>query len=36
MNLTLRVWRQPSPSAPGRLVEYQAAEISPDMSFLEM
>src|SRR3954452_4611300 len=36
MNLTLRIWRQPSPSAPGRLVEYQAAEISPDMSFLEM
>jgi succinate dehydrogenase / fumarate reductase, iron-sulfur subunit len=36
MNLTLRVWRQPSPSAPGRLIEYQAAEISPDMSFLEM
>ena len=36
MNLTLRIWRQPSPNAPGRLVEYDAAEISPDMSFLEM
>jgi succinate dehydrogenase / fumarate reductase iron-sulfur subunit len=36
VNLTLRVWRQPASTAPGRLVEYQAAEISPDMSFLEM
>ena len=36
MNLTLRIWRQPAPSAPGRLVEYPATEISPDMSFLEM
>jgi succinate dehydrogenase / fumarate reductase iron-sulfur subunit len=36
VNLTLRVWRQASASAPGRLVDYQAAGISPDMSFLEM
>jgi succinate dehydrogenase / fumarate reductase iron-sulfur subunit len=36
MNLTLKVWRQPGPSAPGRLVEYKAENISPDMSFLEM
>ena len=36
MNLTLRVWRQASPSAQGRLVDYKAANISPDMSFLEM
>ena len=36
MNLTLRIWRQAGPSAPGRLVEYPAAEINPDMSFLEM
>ena len=36
MNLTLRVWRQASPSAQGRLVDYRAANISPDMSFLEM
>ena len=36
MNLTLRVWRQPGPNAPGRLVDYKAEGISPDMSFLEM
>lgn len=36
MNLTLHVWRQPAPGAPGAMVRYEAAEISPDMSFLEM
>jgi succinate dehydrogenase iron-sulfur subunit len=36
MNLTLKVWRQPSPKAEGRLVEYKATGITPDMSFLEM
>jgi succinate dehydrogenase / fumarate reductase iron-sulfur subunit len=36
MNLTLRVWRQPAPNAQGRLVEYKAAGITADMSFLEM
>jgi succinate dehydrogenase / fumarate reductase iron-sulfur subunit len=36
MNLTLRVWRQAGPSASGALQEYQATEVSPDMSFLEM
>jgi succinate dehydrogenase / fumarate reductase iron-sulfur subunit len=36
MNLTLRVWRQAGPDAPGRLVEYQAGNILPAMSFLEM
>ncbi|HMN09873.1 MAG TPA: succinate dehydrogenase/fumarate reductase iron-sulfur subunit [Gemmatimonadaceae bacterium] len=36
MNLTLRVWRQPGPSAAGKFVEYQARDISTDMSFLEM
>jgi succinate dehydrogenase / fumarate reductase iron-sulfur subunit len=36
MNLTLKVWRQPSASAAGRLVEYKATGITPDMSFLEM
>jgi succinate dehydrogenase / fumarate reductase iron-sulfur subunit len=36
MDLTLRVWRQPGPADPGRFEEYQAAGISPDMSFLEM
>ena len=36
MNVTLRIWRQPGPSAPGRLLEYEARDISPDASFLEM
>ncbi len=36
MNLKLRVWRQAGPSAEGRMVEYAAHDISPDMSFLEM
>lgn len=36
MNLTLKVWRQAGPNAPGRLVNYAAANIHPDMSFVEM
>lgn len=36
MNLTLHVWRQKNPAAPGRMVRYDARDISPDMSFLEM
>ncbi|HEU5041887.1 MAG TPA: 2Fe-2S iron-sulfur cluster-binding protein, partial [Gemmatimonadales bacterium] len=36
MNLTLHVWRQPAPGAAGQMVRYEAADISPDMSFLEM
>ncbi len=36
MNLTLFVWRQPAAGAAGQLVRYEAPEISPDMSFLEM
>jgi succinate dehydrogenase iron-sulfur subunit len=36
MNLTLYVWRQPAPAAPGRLMQYEATGLSPDMSFLEM
>jgi succinate dehydrogenase / fumarate reductase, iron-sulfur subunit len=36
MNLTLKVWRQPAPNAAGRLIEYKATGIIPDMSFLEM
>lgn len=36
MKLTLRVWRQPGPTAPGAFHEYQATDVSPDMSFLEM
>jgi succinate dehydrogenase / fumarate reductase iron-sulfur subunit len=36
MNLILHVWRQPSPNVAGRFVRYEAREVSPDMSFLEM
>ena len=36
MDLTLKVWRQADRTATGRMVTYQAADISPDMSFLEM
>ena len=36
MHLRLRVWRQAGPSDQGRMVEYDAPDISPDMSFLEM
>jgi succinate dehydrogenase / fumarate reductase, iron-sulfur subunit len=36
VNLTLRIWRQTGPGTPGRMVEYEARDISPDMSFLEM
>jgi succinate dehydrogenase / fumarate reductase, iron-sulfur subunit len=36
MNLKLRVWRQKNANTPGKFVEYDAKEISPDMSFLEM
>jgi succinate dehydrogenase / fumarate reductase iron-sulfur subunit len=36
MNLTLKVWRQKGPDAPGALVEYKVAGVSPDQSFLEM
>jgi succinate dehydrogenase / fumarate reductase, iron-sulfur subunit len=36
MRLTLHVWRQPAAKAAGRFVTYDAPEISPDMSFLEM
>ena len=36
MNLTLNVWRQKDARTPGRFVTYEAHEISPDMSFLEM
>jgi succinate dehydrogenase / fumarate reductase iron-sulfur subunit len=36
MQITLKVWRQAGPDAPGSLVEYQAADVSPEMSFLEM
>jgi succinate dehydrogenase / fumarate reductase iron-sulfur subunit len=36
MNLTLQVWRQAGPNVGGKMVEYPAKNISPDMSFLEM
>src|SRR5437764_10900042 len=36
MHLTLRVWRQRNASAEGEFVEYDAPDISADMSFLEM
>jgi succinate dehydrogenase / fumarate reductase iron-sulfur subunit len=36
MNLTLRVWRQKNSQSTGKLVDYAAKNISPDMSFLEM
>jgi succinate dehydrogenase / fumarate reductase, iron-sulfur subunit len=36
MRITLRVWRQAGPAKPGKLVEYVAGHVSPDMSFLEM
>ena len=36
INLTVRVWRQAGPDAPGKFESYTAREISTDMSFLEM
>ncbi len=36
INLTLHVWRQASRGSAGRLVTYQARNISTDASFLEM
>jgi len=36
MKLTLKVWRQPGPTAPGRFVTYELRDLSPDISFLEM
>ena len=36
LDLTLRIWRQESPSAPGALRSYDVPGISEDMSFLEM
>jgi len=34
--VTLRVWRQSNPATPGKFVDYPAADVNPDMSFLEM
>jgi succinate dehydrogenase iron-sulfur subunit len=36
MKFTLNVWRQEGPDKKGRLVTYQAQDVGPDMSFLEM
>ncbi len=36
MNLTLKVWRQPDTTTPGKFVTYQVEGVTPDMSFLEM
>lgn len=36
MRLTLRIWRQEGPEAPGAMTAYEVTDISPDMSFLEM
>ena len=36
MNLKLFVWRQKGPNSQGKLQQYEAKNISPDMSFLEM
>ncbi len=36
MKVHLKVWRQSGPTAQGRLVDYTADHVSPDMSFLEM
>ena len=36
MKFRLRVWRQSGPTDAGRVVEYDAPDISSDMSFLEM
>lgn len=36
MKLKLKVWRQRDGKSPGRLETYEATDVSPDMSFLEM
>lgn len=36
MNLKLRVWRQKNGEERGQLVDYDATDVSPEMSFLEM
>ena len=36
LSVTLRVWRQAGPDAPGRFVDYPAKNLNSSMSFLEM
>jgi succinate dehydrogenase / fumarate reductase iron-sulfur subunit len=36
MNITLRVWRQKNAGSPGQFETYEAKNLNPNMSFLEM
>ena len=36
MRITLHVWRQKSANQPGRIIQYEARDVNPEMSFLEM
>ena len=36
INVTLKVWRQSGPSQSGQFVRYEAKDLNPNMSFLEM
>jgi succinate dehydrogenase / fumarate reductase iron-sulfur subunit len=36
MRLTLKIWRQAGPNAPGRFAAYTLDDVSPDISFLEL
>ena len=36
MRFTLHVWRQAAADQAGKMVQYEATDVSPDMSFLEM
>jgi succinate dehydrogenase / fumarate reductase iron-sulfur subunit len=36
ISITLRVWRQAGPTAPGKFVDYPAKNLNSNMSFLEM
>lgn len=36
MTIHLKIWRQPGPGVPGRMVPYTIRDVSPHMSFLEM
>ncbi len=36
ISVKLKVWRQEGPGSPGRLVDYEAENVSTDMSFLEL
>ena len=36
MNLKLKIWRQKGPQEAGKMVDYPIADVSEDMSFLEM